>query len=300
MARAILVAYDPETHDHAPIHFGIAMAAVTRTRLIIASVEAEDERAVDCAATLRELEVELQALDTEWECIRLTGRSAAGVLDQAARERAAGLLVVGSTRRGPAGRLLPGSTAERLLHGAPCPLAVTPREWTRGDDVETVGVACLDTRDGQEALRGAHALAGRAGARLRVVTVIQVTPTMYLETEAQTSGQRAKTFLDVLGERQLSAVRSAEQAVQELPGDVEVEIDGFIGDPAEVLIDVSGNLDALVMGGRAYGPLGAVLLGGVSRRVVVGASCPVIVLPRGVEAALQELLTEAPGAAAPV
>jgi nucleotide-binding universal stress UspA family protein len=187
MARAILVGYDPETHDHAPIHFGIAMAAVTRTRLIIASVEAHDDRAMDCAATLRELEAELQTLDTDWECIRPRGRSAAGALDQAARERDAGLLVVGSTRRGPAGRLLPGSTAERLLHGAPCPLAVTPREWTRGDDVETIGVAYLDTEDGHEALRGAHALAGRAGARLRVITIVQVTPTMYLETEAQTS-----------------------------------------------------------------------------------------------------------------
>jgi hypothetical protein len=40
--------------------------------------------------------------------------------------------------------------------------------------------------------------------------------------------------------------------------------------------------------------LRAVLLGGVSRRVVAEAHCPVIVLPRGVKAPL-EALTAAPG-----
>jgi hypothetical protein len=38
------------------------------------------------------------------------------------------------------------------------------------------------------------------------------------------------------------------------------------------------------LGSRGYGPLRAVLLGGVSRRLMVEAHCPVIVVPRGVEA----------------
>jgi hypothetical protein len=42
-----------------------------------------------------------------------------------------------------------------------------------------------------------------------------------------------------------------------------------------------------------------VLLGSVSRDVMNEAHCPVVVLPRGVEATLEALLAEAPGAAAP-
>lgn len=49
-----------------------------------------------------------------------------------------------------------------------------------------------------------------------------------------------------------------------------------------VLAELTGaRLDLLVCGARGYGPLRAVLLGGVSRRVAVEARCPVIVLPRG-------------------
>jgi nucleotide-binding universal stress UspA family protein len=72
-----------------------------------------------------------------------------------------------------------------------------------------------------------------------------------------------------------------------------------VGDPAEVLVDFSKGVDLLVCGSRGYGPARAVLLGSVSRDVMDEARCPVIVLPRGVEATLEALLAEAPGAAAP-
>ena len=47
-----------------------------------------------------------------------------------------------------------------------------------------------------------------------------------------------------------------------------------------------------------YGPRRAVLLGGVSHRLPAEAQCPVIVPPRGVEAALEALMAVAPGATA--
>jgi nucleotide-binding universal stress UspA family protein len=78
-----------------------------------------------------------------------------------------------------------------------------------------------------------------------------------------------------------------------LDGSVDTEADAFVEDAAETLVRVSEHLDLLVCGSRAYGPLRAVLLGGVSRRVVAEAHCPVIVLPRGVEAPLEALVAEA-------
>ena len=77
-----------------------------------------------------------------------------------------------------------------------------------------------------------------------------------------------------------------------------METDAFVEDPADVLIRVSEHLDLLVCGSRGYGPLRAVLLGGVSRRLAAEAQCPVIVLPRGVTSSLEALMAASPGAAA--
>ena len=52
------------------------------------------------------------------------------------------------------------------------------------------------------------------------------------------------------------------------------------GDPTDALIGESETLDLLVAGSRGYGPVRAVLLGGVSRALVRDAACPVVVSPR--------------------
>jgi nucleotide-binding universal stress UspA family protein len=89
-------------------------------------------------------------------------------------------------------------------------------------------------------------------------------------------------------------LQAAREAVAELDDGVETQTDVFVGDPAATLVRVSEHLDLLVCGSRGYGPIRAVLLGGVSRRVVAESRCPVIVLPRGVRASLEALLDEAP------
>ena len=60
---------------------------------------------------------------------------------------------------------------------------------------------------------------------------------------------------------------------------IEVRVDS----PVAALEQFSGDVDLLVCGSRGYGPLGSVLLGGVSRRLVHRAACPVVVVPRGTE-----------------
>jgi nucleotide-binding universal stress UspA family protein len=99
----------------------------------------------------------------------------------------------------------------------------------------------------------------------------------------------------VEGAHRLQLENAAREALAELNGGgVSVEVDALVDDPADALVRISEHLDVLVCGSRGYGPLRAVLLGGVSRRVVAEARCPVIVLPRGVKAPL-EALTAAPG-----
>jgi nucleotide-binding universal stress UspA family protein len=304
--KPIVVGFDPRTTDRAPVEFGVAAARFTGAPLIVACASAsgaahgatEADLADGAGGELEELERALEHDGVDVSFRELQSTSAARALHEAAEAEDAGLLVVGSTRRAALGRLLPGSTADRLMHGAPCPIAVVPTGWQRRGAAMTVGVAYLDTPEGREALRAAHALAARAGGVLRVLTIAKADLSVYGETEPQLAGQRGKQVADVEGEHRVAAERAAQAAVADLGGDVEIQVDAFLDDPADSLILVSEHLDLLVCGSRGYGPLKAVVLGGVSRRVAAEAHCPVIVLPRGVEAPIESLIASSPSAGA--
>jgi len=305
MSKPIIVGYDPATADRAPVNFGVAAARFTGAPLIVASASAaaarteHDEELVSDAsdalsAAKRELEPEGIAVD----CRELSATSAARALHELSEAEDAGLLVVGSTQRGAVGRVLPGSTAERLMHGAPCALAIVPPGWEAGGGLNTIGVAYVDSEEGREALLGAYALARRAGAALRVLTAVKAGLATYGQTEARTAERRGRDHDEIEGELRVQAEEALRRATDALGADVAVEADAYVEDPADVLIRVSEHLDLLVCGSRGYGPLRAVLLGGVSRRLTAEAQCPVIVLPRGVKASLDGLMETSPGAAA--
>jgi nucleotide-binding universal stress UspA family protein len=170
---------------------------------------------------------------------------------------------------------------------------VVPNGWDAHTSIATIGVAFAETDEGFAALRGAYGLAERSNASLRVLSVVRVRPSDYGEIEASGGFGRGGDLVDVEGEHRRTLETAMRNAVARLPGlasDVRVEIDAFVGDPADTLIGISENLDLLVCGSRGYGPLHAALLGGVSRRITAAAHCPVIVLARGVDAPLEPLL----------
>ena len=300
MSKPILVGHDPRRVDHAPVAFGVDLARRCGASLLVASVEkgalaarTDQDLVDDCSAALEQVEAELRASQVRADCVRLQSTSAARALQELAEQADAGLLVLGSARTSGVGRVLAGATAMQLLHGSPCPVAVTPLDWDAERPLATIGAAYVDSAEGREALRGAHALARRLGAQLRVVTVVPHREKMHLETDPPIAPVVDKRdVVDVEGEYRLEAESQLRNVVAELAGDGQVEAEGLVGDPAEVLRDFSEGLDLLVVGSRGYGPLRAVLLGSVSRRLMTEAHCPVIVVPRGVEAALDALLEE--------
>src|SRR4051812_3822920 len=82
------------------------------------------------------------------------------------------LIVVGSTRHGARRRSLPGSTGERLLHGAAHPVAVAPRAARESSDRPGGAIGCAvigtpDRREGPQGGAGPTAPLGgrRAGVR---------------------------------------------------------------------------------------------------------------------------------------
>jgi nucleotide-binding universal stress UspA family protein len=202
--------------------------------------------------------------------------SAAHGLDDVAGETGASMIVVGSARHGARRHISPGSTGERLLHGAVCPVAVAPRGWrerTAHEPVRRIGVAYVDAPEAREALAVAAGLVERTGAALTLYTVV---------------APRAEIFAPVAGrdaeEAFLGAVREAarealDRALASLPFEAADELlEGDVVDCLAALDD--RECDLLVCGSRGYGPVRRVLLGGVSSRLVRRAACPVVVVPR--------------------
>jgi nucleotide-binding universal stress UspA family protein len=294
----ILVGLDPNAGDPAPLEFAAELAELIGTRLVVACVRAavpvvpiaagqsltygvpDADLPADCSKPLEAVEPHLRAHGVEYECRQLSGLSAAHALQEEAEAERAAMIVVGAARPRGVERVVLGSTVDRLMHGAPCSVATVPPGWSMRP-LREIGVAYVDTDEGRGALQAAHAFARRARATLRVVTVVHVTAQMLTETEASTGWRSGRDLDDIVGEHRALAERELRARVAELGEDVRVEVDALAGDPAEVLIELSERLDALMCGSRGYGPLRAVLLGGVSRRLAVAARCPVVVIPRG-------------------
>jgi nucleotide-binding universal stress UspA family protein len=290
MAHApVLVAVDPVSLDLTPAWFGAAVAAHMEAALLVAAVYANDDAVDRLAGGLlgedlprdageaidRALEL-LRDDDVTAEVLLVGATSVPRGLDLAAAQTGAGLLVVGSGRGGRERQLAPGGTAARLLNGAGCAVEVVPAGWDRSYSAQTVAVAYVDGDEGRAALHDAHALASRAGARLRVVTA--VCPRAWMD-----GGD------DLEADLRLRAEQAGHAAVSGLLGEP-VDVDVEVREPADYLLEVAAEVDLLVCGSRGYGPTGATLLGGVTRRVSAEAACPVIVTARGQAPGLRALL----------
>ena len=75
-----------------------------------------------------------------------------------------------------------------------------------------------------------------------------------------------------------------ESVADELPLSLRTQVVLVAGEAAPVLIKQAEPLSLLVMGSHGGGPLGRALLGSVSQPVLRAAPCPVLAVPRGVEA----------------
>lgn len=211
----------------------------------------------------------------------LAGHSAAEGLDRLARERDAAMIVVGSSIRGPLGRVLIGSTPERLLHGASHPVAVAPNGYAASapERLTEVGVGFDGGPEGVTALTAAVALAASARARLHAVTAVRAQPGIYVPGPLGAAEYAAYVEADQTHDAQ--ALRDAAAALDTAGVEVVLETPG--GYPPEVLRERSKTLDLLVLGSRCYGPLRRVVIGSVSTYLTRHAACPLLVLPRAGE-----------------
>ena len=288
----ILIGVDSSARSEDAVALGRRLALAGSGKVVTAAVTPSGHPHRDEAhATARRMSG-LLMMGLDPERIRtavVPGRSPAEALHRLAETDHATVLVVGSSHRGRLGRVRPGGTGERLLFGSPCAVALAPDGYRAQADkpVTRVGVAFDGSPESRTAFAAALAAALAYHAELEVITVV---PTQVFGAPAFGGGQG----YEVIRADVENALRHEHgEALTDLPDGVRVESVMLEGNPAMVLAERSADLDLLFIGSRGYGPLRAVLTGGTSGAVVRAAECPVIVLPRGVEAPLAEVFDAA-------
>jgi nucleotide-binding universal stress UspA family protein len=228
------------------------------------------------------------------DVVALCDASPARALHRLAERRGAALIVIGSSHRGEVGRVLAGTTAERLLHGAPCPVAVVPEGYRfRAGPIRSVVVAY----DGSPQSGNALAIAARAArTRAAAVHVVQVVPLVPPGSLAAISGA---ALLAPPAELAREARAALDDELAAIDGGERISAEVVVGDPMEILADRSLRADMILAGSRGYGHLRAVLLGSVTGRLVRRAACPVLVVPRSGGAGTTELGGALTGRATP-
>jgi nucleotide-binding universal stress UspA family protein len=217
-------------------------------------------------------------------CLERAAASVPRGLTEIAEQERADVVVIGSHRAGPEGRVTPGPTARRLLQGSPCAVAVAPAvETPDRDRFRHVGVAYDGTPEADAALAGAYTIAGRDRAAVSLFFCIVPVGGAYgglpaPEVDRATQAQR------------LHAQELLDAAADEAPDGVNPRTVLLRGVAArEITHAADGIVDVLFTGSRGYGPLHRTVAGSVAESLLVTASQPVVVTPRsGVDAVEQQ------------
>jgi nucleotide-binding universal stress UspA family protein len=288
MFRKFIVGYDGSDQAQDALELGRMLAGATGASLLLVhvfrrdipivpgweahidAVRAESERVLDDAVSkLEGVEVETHAVGSS---------SPAWGLQELAETEGADLIVVGTSHRGRIGRVLPGTTSDRLFAGAPCAVAIAPLGFSdrSADDLRVIGVAFDGSGESEAALAEAARLGEAARATLRVFAVAEPNihfgyppvPATYDHEEALRS---MKEHLDHVMAKALEA----------LPRELRASGQVLSGNAAELIASkAEEGVDLLVTGSRGYGPARRVLIGSVSSKLARSSPSPLMVVPR--------------------
>lgn len=203
--------------------------------------------------------------------------SAGRGLADLAEARRAGVVVIGSATRASEGRFAMGSTADKLMHVSPVPVAAAPWGFARTgvEGLDRLVVAFQDTPEARAATVAVAGFARSAGLPMRLLTVL-VKHRMY------GSAVRGEAEASVLAQLRRDVAAAQERALATLPADVVA--DGVVA----VGSSVSGALDRvewtgaelLVLGSAPGGQLRRVFLGDMTYRLLQASPVPTLVFPR--------------------
>jgi nucleotide-binding universal stress UspA family protein len=257
MYRTIVIGHDGTAAADAALRFAEQLAA-DDARFVIARVVPPSRRA--------EAEAELERVRAESaaavETRVIEAHSTVRGLVAVAKAEDADLIVVGSDRR-PGDYRAYKVLGLRLLHGAPCAVAIASGE--PDTEIRRIGVAYDGSPEAELALAGAYELAQRLHAAVTIYFAV-----MAYELDGQQAQREAGALLDAAAERAPTGVNPAT-----------VILSGFAS--TALVKCVGGIVDLLVMGSRGQGPLQHAIAGSTSRTVAVEieVGCALLITPRG-------------------
>ena len=211
------------------------------------------------------LERERMAIGIEAKLVSIHATSPGRGLHEQAERMHADLLVVGSCSRGRRGRVFAGDDARAAMNGAPCAVAIAAREFSqRPPALRRIAVGYDGSPESEAALATARGLAAEGA---RIIALESVSPQVYGPV-----GLGAPIV-----ENTAALMDEAELRLDALAG---VEPRAVVGLAGEELAVLSGEVDLVVVGSRAYGPVRRIVHGSTSNYLERHARCSLLVLPR--------------------
>ncbi|OLP01757.1 universal stress protein [Mycolicibacterium porcinum] len=290
----VVVGYLAGKGGASALHLAVGAARTLNTSLAVATVvprpwltpsparvdaEYAEYAAQLAASSAEQARQHVAALDDRLDVSfhKFAHRSVSGGLLEAVAELDAELLVLGSASEGQLGQVVVGSTADRLLHSCPVPLAISPRGYRRPKSGALARITCAypGTPESVSVVQRVTELSRRLDTPMRMVTFAVRGRNMY----PPTVGLHAEDA--ILQEW----AKQAQQAMTRLKDD------RIIGDAVELQV-VTGNdwseaLDAvdwldgeiLAIGTSPGGAVARVFLGSHGSKILRHSPVPVLVLP---------------------
>jgi nucleotide-binding universal stress UspA family protein len=186
------------------------------------------------------------------------------------------MVVVGARGRGGFAGLLLGSVSQKVLHHAPCPVAIVhgQEDPPSAEHAARIVVGVDGSSGGDTALRWALVEARLRGAIVDVVHAwhmpfVAPYPYMTVGFDTATFEKAARDTLDRAIERAHPTADDRIIPVLALSG------------ASALLIETAKGADLVVVGCHGASAVKAALIGSVSQQVAMHGPCPVVVLPAG-------------------
>ena len=200
-----------------------------------------------------------------------------------AQENKAGLIVLGTKGASGLPHMLLGSTAEKVVRHANCPVLVTragarkPSKANGEIVLEKILVPVDFSECAREGARYASVFATRVGADLELLHII--TPPLYLAGEGGFSETESTNLIQA---QLLDAEDKLDELVNFLPlVNISAETRVGVGPGAECIVAQTrrDDIDMVVTSTHGRTGLRRALLGSVAEQLVRTAHCPVLVVP---------------------
>jgi nucleotide-binding universal stress UspA family protein len=290
----VAVGYLAGKGGRSPLYLAVEAAKTLKTSLTvvtvvprpwmtpsIARIDAEyaqyaEQLAVDAAKQAQQCTDSLATgLDVKFH--KVAHRSVSSGLLEAAEELKPEVLVLGSAADGKLGQVVVGSTADRLLHSSPVPMAISTRGYrgSKAGGLTRITAAYPGTPETLHVVERVAALAEQLHVPMRVVTFAVRGRTMYppevgLRAEDSILEQLATHARETLAQLKTDGVIGKDVALQVATGN------GW--DDALDAADWQDG-DLLAIGTSPVGGVARVFLGSRGSKILRHSPVPVLVLP---------------------